>query len=42
MLFRSLSAFLRKHTVDSGTHWLALTLIVMTTAALLSGCKPHH
>ena len=37
MSFRTLSVFVRKHTVNRRTHWLALALIAAATAAL-SGC----
>jgi hypothetical protein len=42
MFFRSLSVFIRKHTVNCGTHWLAIASIVLVTSAVLTGCQPHH
>ena len=42
MFFRNLSVFFRKHTVNGGTRWLTLVLIAVATAAVLSGCQPHH
>ena len=42
MLLRKLNVFFTKYSVNSGSYWLALGLIAVGMATVLSGCAPHH